>query len=117
LAREIVSMRSRVAASGPRRTENAAALLDGEFLAACWLLAAAPRRPAVVRGTGLDAQLAALARGGSAPEAPRLAASLRTLRAAATRRVLGLEPDDAAERAARDDIRRLWDAEFGSASL
>jgi len=117
LVREIASMRARVAAGSPRRTANASALLDGEFLAACWLLDAAAREPAVVRATGLGQQLETLARRCGMPEAVRLGAALATLRAAITRRVLGLEPDESAEAHARDTVGGFWSEQFGGSSL
>lgn len=115
LAAEIVAMRRRVAAAGPPRTATSAAILDGEFLAAYWLLAAAPRDPAVVHPTGLDRQMAALARGGHVADAPRVAAAVAVLRAGANRRVLGLAPDVDAERRACACIEGYWNETFAVA--
>ncbi len=117
LAREIAAMRSRVAALGPRRTDNAAALLDGEFLAAFWLLAAAPDDPAVVRSTAIRVQLSRLAARGGPAGAVDLAEALEVLRAAATRRVLGLGIDAIAEQQARNSIAELWRRALGGAPL
>ncbi len=108
LIRELGAMRARVAAVGPRRGAGAAALIDGEFLAASWLLAAAPRDVAVIRASGIEAQMAALARGGQMPDAPRLAQAVAGLREAANRRTLGLPPDGKVETQARVFIAERW---------
>jgi len=112
LAAEIVAMRRRVAETGPRRTANSAALVDGEFIAAYWLLSVAPRDVAVVRHTDLERQMLALAQRGHIPSAPRLAEALSRLRTAANRRVLGLKPDSDAEARARDHIEQCWNETF-----
>ncbi|MGH8273135.1 MAG: bifunctional [glutamate--ammonia ligase]-adenylyl-L-tyrosine phosphorylase/[glutamate--ammonia-ligase] adenylyltransferase [Gammaproteobacteria bacterium] len=91
LAREIVAMRARVAAVGPTRTAAAAALLDGEFLAAWWLLDAATFCPRVLRRCGFAAQLDALADCGTPHPTRELAQALATLRGEANFAVLGLE--------------------------
>ncbi len=116
LAADIVAMRRRVAATGPRRTANSAALVDGEFIAAYWLLSVAPRDPTVVRRTDLARQLRALAQRGHVPAAPRLAEALSTLRAAANRRVLGLKPDGDAESGARALVASCWSETFAEIS-
>ncbi len=112
LAAEIVTMRQRVAAAGPRRTANSAALVDGEFVAAYWLLSTAPRDAAVIRHTDLGRQLHGLAQRGHVAGAERLAEALSCLRSAANRRVLGLKPDDAAETRARAWVERCWSETF-----
>lgn len=108
LVRELGDMRVRVAEAGPPRTRIGAALLDGEFLAALWLLTAATADFRVIRPTGLDEQMAALARGGHVPGAPRLAEAVAALREAANRRVLGLSPDTGAEDRACEFVSRCW---------
>jgi len=116
LAAEIVAMRRRVAAAGPRRTANSAALIDGEFIAAYWLLSVAPRDPAVVRHTDLERQMRALAQRGHVPSAPQLAEALSGLRTAVNRRVLGLNPDSDAEARARAHIESRWSETFAEIS-
>lgn len=117
LQAEIVAMRHRVAAAGPPRTPASAALLDGEFLAACWLLDAAPRDSAVIGRTDLARQMTALSAGGHVADAPRLAAALAVLRGGSNRRVLGLLPDAEAEARARAFIEARWADTFaGTAS-
>ncbi|MGH8225641.1 MAG: bifunctional [glutamate--ammonia ligase]-adenylyl-L-tyrosine phosphorylase/[glutamate--ammonia-ligase] adenylyltransferase [Gammaproteobacteria bacterium] len=113
LAREIVAMRARVAASGPARSENAAALIDGEFLAAYWVLGAAAECPGASASGGLGGQLEALAGCGFAPEAGELAAALAALRAGANCRVLGLADDVNAQTRARDWIAAAWTKTLG----
>ncbi|MGH8427461.1 MAG: bifunctional [glutamate--ammonia ligase]-adenylyl-L-tyrosine phosphorylase/[glutamate--ammonia-ligase] adenylyltransferase [Gammaproteobacteria bacterium] len=117
LASEIVSMRARVAALGPRRGESGAALLDGEFLAAYWLLAGAARCPSALRSTRLAVQLAELSRCAGMPQAGTLATALGELRAALSQRVLGLAGGDEIEARARERIAELWRAEFGDTSV
>ena len=113
LASEIVSMRARVAALGPRRGKSSAALLDGEFLAAYLLLAGAARCPDAVRSTRLAVQLAKLSGCVGMPQAATLATALGELRAAFNRRVLGLVGGEEIEAGARERIAELWRAEFG----
>ena len=113
LRAEIAAMRARVAVAGPVRTPEAEALLDGEFLAACWLLQAAPRHPRVIRGTRLGVQLEALAVAANRLEARSLAQALLVVRADLNRRVLGL-PAAPGSVAARLEIGRLWEGEFGA---
>lgn len=116
LRAELAAMRTRVAQAGPRRTANGAALLDGEFLAAYWLLLHAPRDRALVRHTSLTLQMAALARRGHIAEAPSLAEALAILRASGNRRVLGLRPDEGRESRARALIARRWAETFSAES-
>lgn len=114
LAGEIVAMRKRVAGVGPRRTANSAALIDGEFIAAYWLLSVAPHDESVVRHTDLERQMRALAEQGHVSAAQPLAEALAGLRAAANRRVLGLEPDRDAEARARGYIEGCWAETFAA---
>ena len=116
LASEIVAMRQRVAEVGPRRTPNSAALVDGEFIAAYWLLSVAPHDATVIRHTDLERQMHALAQRGHVATAPRLAEALSCLRTAANRRVLGLKPDTGAEARARSLIEACWGETFPAAS-
>ncbi|MGH8127120.1 MAG: bifunctional [glutamate--ammonia ligase]-adenylyl-L-tyrosine phosphorylase/[glutamate--ammonia-ligase] adenylyltransferase, partial [Gammaproteobacteria bacterium] len=116
LARELRAMRARVAEVGPARNATGAALVDGEFLAALWLLKAAPQDPAVIRASGLAAQMTALARAGHVPAAPDLAWAVASLREATNRRVLGLAPDTSAETRAREFIAERWAHAFETAS-
>ncbi|MGA7964820.1 MAG: hypothetical protein WCB49_02815, partial [Gammaproteobacteria bacterium] len=112
LVRELGAMRVRVAEAGPPRSASGAALIDGEFLAALWLLEAAPQDHSVIRASGLDAQMTALARVGHVPDAPRLAQAVACLREAANRRVLGLPPDGEAEIRAHTFIAERWSETF-----
>ena len=116
LARSITGMRARVARSGPRGNALAAALLDGEFLTAYWVLAAIQARPPRGCPSRLSAQLGALQEQGMRPQANALAAALELLRANRNRRVLGLAEDAAATSRARDRIAVLWRAQFGTPS-
>ena len=115
LVRELRAMRARVAAVGSTRSAVGAALIDGEFLAALWLLKTAPQDPAVVRASGIEAQMAALSRSGHVPEAPHLAQAVASLRVAVNRRVLGLAPDTPAETRARVFIAEQWAQAFETA--
>lgn len=115
LAAEIIAMRKRVTAAGPRRTANSAALVDGEFLAAYWLLSVAPRDAAAIRHTNLERQMRALGQRGHVAGAPRLAEALSCLRTGANRRVLGLKPDGDAEARARTHIEGCWSETFAAA--
>lgn len=107
LAHEILAMRERVAAVGPSRSGRAAALMDGEFLAAWWLLEAAAHCPAALRRTGA-AQLERLAECGSEHPVTELAAGLAVLRRAANQAVLGLDSDDKACFDARKRVAAMW---------
>ena len=117
LVRELGAMRVRVAEAGPPRSASGSALIDGEFLAALWLLEAAPRDPSVIRSSGLDAQMTALARARHVPDAPRLAQAVASLREAANRRVLGLPLDVEAEIRARTFIAERWLEIFARESI
>ncbi len=108
LARDIVAMRARVAAVGPPRTAAGAALLDGEFLAAWWLLEAAGNCPRVLIRRGLGAQLDALAACGSPLPARKLAGSLASLRAGINLTALGLPARPRAFGEARQWIGQHW---------
>ncbi|MGH8162340.1 MAG: hypothetical protein ACRESR_09430, partial [Gammaproteobacteria bacterium] len=110
LAREIVSMRARVAATGHPRTAEGAALLDGEFLAAWWLLDAAGDCPLALGRRGFGAQLETLSACGSSHAARELAGALAVLRAEINLTALGLAGHTRARDEARQWISRNWTA-------
>jgi glutamate-ammonia-ligase adenylyltransferase len=108
LASEIVAMRARVADVGPRRSSRSAALLDGEFLATWWLLAAATVCPRALNRIGFGAQLEALADCGTARPARELAAALACLRAETNCTVLGLADRQSSCTKTAQWVSELW---------
>jgi glutamate-ammonia-ligase adenylyltransferase len=107
LRREMLAMRARVAASGPRRSGRASALIDGEFLTAWWVLEAVSRCQAASRYTGA-AQLERLAACASEHPAAELAEALAVLRGAGNRAVLGLDSGGEVCAEACKKVAAMW---------
>ncbi len=116
LAQAITGMRARVARSGPPESPLTAALLDGEFLTAYWVLVAIQSHPPRGCSSRLSAQLGALQAQSIRPQASQLATALELLRENRNRRVLGLAEDAPATAWARERIAVLWRTQFGAPS-